>query len=82
VVKLAPLSTQASFDTSKAFPIGQLRKHHDEVLIETIETSDTPIAVVMLNTATKTMHGKVVDYLGKYEFANEHNLPLESLKKS
>jgi len=82
VVKLVPLSAQANFDTSKAFPIGQLRKHHDEVLIEAIETSDTPIAVVMLNTATKSVHGKVVDHLREYEFADVHNLPLESLKNS
>lgn len=75
VIELVLVCSQASLDIAKTLARSQLRKSHNEVLIETTELFDVAFALVTSNTSTKSVHRQVVHHLRKDEFSCVHSLP-------
>ena len=53
VIELGDLTAQTGFDIAQTFPIGQLRKGHAQIVIETREVLDLVLPVVASYAATK-----------------------------
>lgn len=66
------MRAQTGFDISKALPVGQLRKRHTEVLVETPKAFYIPLALVALHATPERVHWQVVCHLGKNEPARIH----------
>jgi hypothetical protein len=61
------LRSQTGFDIPKTFPIGQLGKGHDPILIETGKALDAEVALITIDASTEVAHRHEVHDLGKYE---------------
>jgi len=57
MIELGLLSTKTGFDVAKTFAIGQLRKRHDQVLIEAPELLHIAFALITLNIPAKGVQG-------------------------
>lgn len=57
MIELALLSTKTGFDIAQTLAIGQLRKRHDQVLIETTELLHIAFALITLNISAKGVQG-------------------------
>jgi len=72
MIKFLFLGTQADFDISQTFAIGDLRKGHAEVLIEAGELLYFVIALIPGNAAAECMQRHKVQNLWENEFASVH----------
>ena len=75
MVELGGLRPQARFDVAQALAIGQLRKCHAQILIETGEALDLVLALVARHAATKGMQRQVLHQLREDELACVHRSP-------
>ena len=73
VVELLLKSSQATFDISKAFPIGKLSKSHAQELIKTSKRANSVVTTISIDALTKFLLGHKIHDLRKYCFALIHS---------
>jgi len=79
VVELVFLGTEAGFDISKAFAIGQLSEGHAQVLVETEELLDFEVASVTVDALVESVERKMLHDLRENKFSGVHSSALLAL---
>ena len=72
MIELVALCLKTGFDIAQALPIGQLREGHASILILARKPLDVVVAIVALNTPSKSVQRKVFHRLCENEFACVH----------
>ena len=72
VIQLLLLGTEARFDVSQTFPVGELRECHAEILIEAGEALYLEVAVIPCHALPKGPDRHEVHDLRKNELADMH----------
>ncbi len=72
MIELGLLGAQTDFDVAQAFPIGELREGHAQLLIEAREALEFVLSVIACDAPTEGVHGQVIDYLRENGLAGGH----------
>lgn len=82
VVQLLLLGSEARFDVSQTFPVGELRECHAEILIEAGKTLYLEVALVPCHALPKGADRHEVHNLRENEFASIHGVVPPSSRKN
>jgi len=80
VVELGMLGAQAGFDVAQALAIGELRKGHAQILVETAEALELVLAAIARDAASQAVQRQVADDLRENEPAGIHLAPPPRLR--
>jgi hypothetical protein len=75
MVELLALGSKTRLDISKTLAVGQLSEGHDSKLVETRETFDAEIALILLYASLEVLQRHEVHDLGEDERACVHKNP-------
>ena len=69
MIQLVLLGAETDLDIPETFPIRQLRKGHEEKLIQAGKLLHLVMTLVTIDTSMKCFHGQVIHHLRKNNFA-------------